>query len=517
LIMALTIYHGAAVTYKVFVQRSGLSMMISMQDFKDLMGVIAYNFGLGSSRPRLPRYNFEEKMEYWAVVWGTVVMIITGFMLWNPIATASFFPGSFIPAALAAHSGEALLAVLAIIIWHMYGVHLRKFNKSMFNGRLSYDEMAHEHGLELEQIESGTLPPPAPAEDVARRRRVFIPIATVVSLILVGGLYWFVTFEQTAITTVAAAEPVESAFQPIEILTGNGSIHGTLEEYTGPTSCTASGCHSAHPLETTSASAHSQRIGAAGPDPWLAKLVAEASKGETTPNCLVCHAEDLQPDDRLASVHTVGAAGGSTCLRCHSDHPENNVHAEVGLACVGCHRSNDHQIQTEVACTDCHAAMPHSDPFINSKHQRLDCRTCHIRPTAAQITVDTSQPVLDPITDFYRPSVKDNSGSLQFAFWDGESNSPTTPDTEGAVIVPILPVTVRAPEDFSPAAFALTGKAEGTMAETTINTIPSHGVTRDSVRTCASCHGPAGDFDFASLGYEETQADNLSARPAEPE
>ena len=176
IIMALAIYHGAAVTYKVLVQRVGLSMMISMQDFKDLLGVMAFNFGLGASRPKLPRYNFEEKMEYWAVVWGTVIMIITGFMLWNPIATATFLPGSFIPAALAAHGGEALLAVLAIIVWHMYGVHLRRFNRSMFDGRLSYDEMAHDHGQELEQIESGTLPLPAPADEVAQRRRIFIPV-----------------------------------------------------------------------------------------------------------------------------------------------------------------------------------------------------------------------------------------------------------------------------------------------------------------------------------------------------
>ncbi|MCS7039976.1 MAG: hypothetical protein NZP34_10260, partial [Caldilineales bacterium] len=75
-------------------------------------------------------------MEYWAVIWGTAVMIITGFMLWNPITTTKFLPGSWIPAAKAAHGGEALLAFLAIIVWHVYNVHIKTFNRSMFTGKL---------------------------------------------------------------------------------------------------------------------------------------------------------------------------------------------------------------------------------------------------------------------------------------------------------------------------------------------------------------------------------------------
>ena len=52
----------------------------------------------------------------------TTVMGITGFMMWNPITATKYLPGEFVPAAKAAHGGEAVLAVLAILIWHMYGV-----------------------------------------------------------------------------------------------------------------------------------------------------------------------------------------------------------------------------------------------------------------------------------------------------------------------------------------------------------------------------------------------------------
>ena len=128
-------------------------------------------------------------------------MIATGFMLWNPVATARFLPGQWIPAAQVVHGGEALLAILAVLVWHFYSVHVRHFNRSMFSGRMAEHEMEQEHPLELERIRKGEQRV-AGADEVARRERVFMPIAAVVGLVLLTGIYWFVTFEQTAITTV---------------------------------------------------------------------------------------------------------------------------------------------------------------------------------------------------------------------------------------------------------------------------------------------------------------------------
>ncbi len=502
ILILVTIYHGAVVTYKVFVKRVGLTMNPTLQDVKDLFGLIRYNLRLSQERPKLPRYNFEEKVEYWAFIWGTAVMVVTGFMLWNPIATSQFLPGSFIPAAKAAHGGEALLAVLAVIIWHFWGVHLRHFNKSMFTGKLSREDMEHHHALELEQIESDTLPLPAPPEEEARRRRVFIPIATVIFLVLVAGLFWFVTFEQTAITTVVAAEERSAPYQPLDIDPGRPSLHPTIQEYTGPESCAASGCHSAAPLETAAASNHSRRIAKAGPNPLLAKLVEGiAPPDEAAADCLVCHADDYQLDDLVVSARTVRAAGGDNCLRCHasSQHPRDDVHNGVGLACVSCHTSIDHQIQTQVNCTKCHAELPHTDPVLNSRHQRLDCRTCHIGSGSA-LTVDVSQPRQDAATNFFNPTVTVNPVEPTFAWSkDGQTASG---ETEGAKIVPIQPVKILAPAEFDPADYALIGQADGALVETNISLIPSHGVSKANVRTCVTCHGRESDFDFESLGLE---------------
>lgn len=201
-LMLETIYHGGVVTYKVLVQRVALTMMPSWQDIKDGFQALGYNMWLAKTPPRMGRYTFGEKVEYWAVIWGTVIMVITGFMLWNPIATTRFFPGQAIPAAKAAHGGEAILAILSIVTWHVYHVHIKHFNRSIFTGHISRHEMEEEHPLELAAIEAGVQERPVDLVALRRRQLIFYPVAVVISGLLLLGLYWFVTFEQTAIITL---------------------------------------------------------------------------------------------------------------------------------------------------------------------------------------------------------------------------------------------------------------------------------------------------------------------------
>jgi hypothetical protein len=235
------------------------------------------------------------------------------------------------------------------------------------------------------------------------------------------------------------------------------------------------------------------------------------------PNCLLCHAETYQPDDLLASAHTTRAAGGQTCLRCHSNYPKENIHASVGLACVSCHISTQHQIQTQVACQTCHLEKPHLNPFINTKHERLDCRTCHITE-GGQITVDPGQVSQNRLTGYFEPQVEKQTGAPTFA-WQTLEGQPASIDTAGAVIVPVRPVTILAPQGFDPSLFALTGDGQGngSSREISAQLTLAHDITKEGARTCANCHGPEGDFDFAGLGYDEEKVSNLSLKPAEAE
>jgi cytochrome b subunit of formate dehydrogenase len=209
-----TVYHLGTSGYKYYVQRNRISMLPGIKDITNAWGIFMNNLGLKKNRPQQGRYTFDEKFEYWAFVWGTAVMGLTGFMLWNPIATSKFLPGVAIPAAKAAHSGEALLAVLAIVIWHFYNVHIKHLNKSMFSGYLSEHEMIEEHPLELADIKAGIHEIPQDPQVVAKRKKIFIPVYSIIAAVLLVAIYMFVTIEETAIATVPPAENVK-VFAPL--------------------------------------------------------------------------------------------------------------------------------------------------------------------------------------------------------------------------------------------------------------------------------------------------------------
>ena len=209
-----TAWHILVFGYMGYVRRARLSMLPSFQDAKDAWQAFLYNIGRSKAPPQMGRYTFEEKMEYWAFAWGAIIMGATGFMMWNPISTVKFLPGEVIPAAKAAHGGEALLAVLAIIIWHMYGVHIKRFNKAMWTGKMSEAEMLHEHPLELADIKAGIADRPLDPNTLRKRQRVYFPVAAVLALFMLGGVYGFVNAEKTALTTTERHVPTVEVFVP---------------------------------------------------------------------------------------------------------------------------------------------------------------------------------------------------------------------------------------------------------------------------------------------------------------
>ncbi len=207
--MIVSIFHILNLLYRIYVLRVPWSMMPVIEDAKHLIHDISYYLGIRNEQAYYGRYNYAEKMEYLAVVWGTIIMGITGFMMWNPIVTAQNLPGQIIPAAKAAHSAEAILAVLSVLLWHFYHVHLRHFNKSMFTGKLTHEEMKEEHPAELAEIDQGRGYVPPPNIDIRKRQYVFFPFAVVLAILMIFSAYQFITIEDTALAQVSIRESAE--------------------------------------------------------------------------------------------------------------------------------------------------------------------------------------------------------------------------------------------------------------------------------------------------------------------
>lgn len=161
---ALLLTHVATAVYGMLISRWRPSMVINAKDFTDAIDNIRYYLGLASHGARCDRYDYKQKFEYWGVVVGGMLMLGTGLTLWfstEIFALLPFLPGQIIPAAKAAHTNEALLAFLVIIIWHIYNAifspEVFPLDTAIFTGKISVKRMLHEHPLEYERIAAQTI------------------------------------------------------------------------------------------------------------------------------------------------------------------------------------------------------------------------------------------------------------------------------------------------------------------------------------------------------------------------
>lgn len=152
---ALCVLHVAVVLFGVLSGRMAMTMIPGKADFAAAIQNLKYYIGAAPAAPRFDRFDYRQKFEYWGMLVGSAVMVLSGFVLYFPMLFAEYLPGQIIPAAKAAHTYEAMMALLTIIIWHMYGAHLNPecfpIDKSIFTGKISLARMQHEHALEYER------------------------------------------------------------------------------------------------------------------------------------------------------------------------------------------------------------------------------------------------------------------------------------------------------------------------------------------------------------------------------
>lgn len=133
-----------------------------VRDIKDVFANLLYLVGLRTTKPQFARFGYVEKMEYWAVIWGTIIMGATGLAIWFKMDVTRFFPRWFVDVATTIHYYEAILACLAIIVWHFYHVifdpEVYPMNLACVDGRVSEHWQEEEHPLEKPIYADGETP-----------------------------------------------------------------------------------------------------------------------------------------------------------------------------------------------------------------------------------------------------------------------------------------------------------------------------------------------------------------------
>lgn len=147
----LVIYHLVRGIALLVRRQMSHALFPDWQDVKDAGHMIKYLLFLTKKMPKYGKYNFEQKLTYWFLFFSVGIMVITGFIIWFPIQVTSVLPGGIIPAAKLAHSTEAIVAGVFVLIWHLYHVLIERLNLSMFTGRLNEDEMRQYHAAEFER------------------------------------------------------------------------------------------------------------------------------------------------------------------------------------------------------------------------------------------------------------------------------------------------------------------------------------------------------------------------------
>ena len=151
-LIGVSIYH----LFDVAISREGRRLVRdlfpTLDDARGGWQNLCYYLGLTSRKPEFARFNYAEKAEYWALVWGMFVMASTGIMLWAKVMVGNHLPRWWLDVATAIHFYEAVLATLAILVWHFYQVlfdpDVYPMNWAWWDGKMTLDHYRSEHGLD---------------------------------------------------------------------------------------------------------------------------------------------------------------------------------------------------------------------------------------------------------------------------------------------------------------------------------------------------------------------------------
>ena len=147
-----SLYHVYYIIFKPAGRRWIADMMMKPRDLKDMADNIGYYLGIKKNPPEFDRFCYKHKFEYSALFAGNTLMAVTGLLLGTEARWSKFV----LDISTVIHGMEAVLASLAIIIWHLYEVHLRPHKFPLDNmwltGVIDEEEMMEEYPLHYKKI-----------------------------------------------------------------------------------------------------------------------------------------------------------------------------------------------------------------------------------------------------------------------------------------------------------------------------------------------------------------------------
>jgi cytochrome b subunit of formate dehydrogenase len=151
-LIAVSVYHIFDIVITREGRRLARDLFPTLDDIRGAWQNLSYYLGLTSHKPEFARFNYAEKAEYWALVWGMFVMAGTGIMLWAKVVVGNHLPRWWLDIATAIHFYEAVLATLAIVVWHFYQVFfdpdVYPMNWAWWDGKMTLHHYREEHGLD---------------------------------------------------------------------------------------------------------------------------------------------------------------------------------------------------------------------------------------------------------------------------------------------------------------------------------------------------------------------------------
>ena len=133
-----------------------LDMFPEAKDVTDVLVTLRHYLVPGMPKAQFKRFGYAEKAEYWAVIWGTFLMAATGLLIWFKLYTTELVPRWVIDVATTVHYFEAILASLAILVWHFYFVifdpDVYPINWAWMDGKVTPHHYKEEHGLDTETL-----------------------------------------------------------------------------------------------------------------------------------------------------------------------------------------------------------------------------------------------------------------------------------------------------------------------------------------------------------------------------